>query len=257
VSSILDSYVLTMPSVQNAIDIFKGEWSSELPLPGYVSGSAKLFDDPRVTWARDALGGFSGRRILELGPLEGAHSCMLERFGAAEVLAIESNTRAYLKCLIVKELFRLQRCVFLLGNFMPYLASTQQRFDVIFASGVLYHMMDPVGLLQLVAAHTDEIFLWTHYYDTDIIRGNPVLTTKFAEQKTVGSKGDTYRLHQYLYKESVNWQGFCGGGAPFSCWMEREGILSLLRSEGFARLDLNFDHRDHPNGPSMAIVARR
>ena len=50
----------------------------------------------RVTQWLDIIG-VDGRRVLELGPLEGGHSYMLQRAGAARVLAIEANTRAFLK----------------------------------------------------------------------------------------------------------------------------------------------------------------
>ena len=62
-----------------------------------------------------------GFRILELGPLEGAHTYQLEKLGAAEIVAIEANKEAFLKCLIIKELAQLERARFLLGDFVTYL----------------------------------------------------------------------------------------------------------------------------------------
>jgi SAM-dependent methyltransferase len=78
--------------------------------------------------------------VLELGPLEGGHSFMFERLGAREVIAIEANPRAYLKCLIIKELLDLRRVRFLCGDFLEYLRADGTDFDLVFASGVLYHM---------------------------------------------------------------------------------------------------------------------
>src|SRR6058998_2055014 len=97
--SILDYYVKSIPSEQNALDIFKGEWSSSLPPEKglQTGGVAALFQDGRVKWAVEQFGGVEGQTILELGPLEGAHTYMLEKMGAASVTAIEANTRAYLK----------------------------------------------------------------------------------------------------------------------------------------------------------------
>ena len=54
--------------------------------------------------------------MLELGPLEGAHTYMLDRAGASEVVAIEGNTRAFLKCLITKELLSMPSARFLVGT---------------------------------------------------------------------------------------------------------------------------------------------
>jgi hypothetical protein len=64
--------------------------------------SVLLFDDNRIKWFEQQCAGFAGKRILELGPLEGGHTCMLSRAGAASITSIESNTAAFLKCLIVQ-----------------------------------------------------------------------------------------------------------------------------------------------------------
>src|SRR4028119_931287 len=101
--SILDAYVKSAPSPQHALDIFKGEWASLLPPPydQYQAGKIPLFHDGRAYWALNEMGGCQGQRVLELGPLEGGHSYVLEQHGAGSVTSIEANTRAYLKCLIV------------------------------------------------------------------------------------------------------------------------------------------------------------
>jgi hypothetical protein len=71
--SILDAYTDAYPTVDNALDIFKGEWSSHLP--GFEkSGTAALFEDPRLLSIIDKCGGLSGKKCLELGPLEGGHT---------------------------------------------------------------------------------------------------------------------------------------------------------------------------------------
>ena len=116
----LDRYVASAPSPQNALDIFEGAWTSRLPSPFENArvGATPLFEDERLAWAIDDLGGFDGARIVELGPLEGGHTYMLQRAGAASVVAIEGNRRAYLKCLVVKELLALQRARFLCGDFV-------------------------------------------------------------------------------------------------------------------------------------------
>jgi hypothetical protein len=79
-------FVLAPPSVQNAIDIFAGEWASRFPSngPAVNAGTVPLFEDPRLAWANETLReltghGFAGQRILELGPLEGGHTYMFSR----------------------------------------------------------------------------------------------------------------------------------------------------------------------------------
>lgn len=253
---ILDEYVTAAPSAQNAVDIFKGEWSSLLP-PPLTGGAIPLFADARVAWAATQLGGFAGQRVLELGPLEAGHSFMLEQMGAASITAIEANTRAFLKCLIIKEVLGLQRARFLCGDFVEYLRAGSERFDACLASGVLYHMRNPVELLSLLARVTDRLYLWTHYYDHEIISRAPHLKPKFPGATETEVAGYRHRLHRQEYQTALNWQGYCGGTAEHSHWLEKEAILGALRHFGFTDIRLSFEAPDHPNGPACAVVALR
>jgi hypothetical protein len=125
--NVLDGYVQGSPSDQKALDIFKGEWSSQLPgaCKELKAGTVPLFEDARMVWAAEQLGGFSGQRVIELGPLEAGHTYMLESLGAESILAVEANKRAFLKCLIVKEILRLNRSRFVLGDFVSSFERTK------------------------------------------------------------------------------------------------------------------------------------
>lgn len=253
-----DPYVRTAPSAQNAVDIFKGEWASRLPptLLGDVrAGEVPLFDDDRIKWAIEQFGGARDFTALELGPLEGGHSYMLERQGAASVLAIEANVRAYLKCLITKELLGLQRVNFLCGDFVEYLRSTTNRFDVIVASGVLYHMRDPVELLALMAAHADNLFVWTQYYDESMVRGKSKRALKFSSHKSAESAGFRYTAHRQEYPRRLS--GFCGGSESYSIWLSRPDLLGALAHVGFKDVRIAHEQLDHPNGPCFSFVAMK
>jgi hypothetical protein len=258
-AGILDSYVLSIPSAQNALDIFRGEWSSKFPPPfGHlVAGPLQLFQDPRVEWALSVLGGVANKTVLELGPLEGGHSYMLERGGAARVTAIEANTRSFLKCLITKELLGLQRCHFLCGDFVHYLRESRETFDVCFASGVLYHMLDPVELLASLSLHTDRLFIWTHYYDDELISNNQALRPKFSPGTPHSTAGFEHTLFRQEYLTALEWSGFCGGGRAHSHWMTRADILAALKFLGFKEIITACDEPAHQNGPAFCIAATK
>lgn len=254
-SNILDAYTSSAPHPQNAIDIFKGEWASKLP--GLQSGAAELFDDSRLTWADEQLSGFRGKHVLELGPLEAGHTYMMEKLGAESITSVESNSRAYLKCLIVKETFGLQRAKFLYGDFIEYLRSQDTKFDICFASGVLYHMRNPVELIDLACHVADKVYLWTHYYDRPTILANPTLTPKFPSNSESEYKGQKYTLYRYEYQAALNSKGFCGGSAPYSAWLAKNDILNSLRRFGFNNVEIAFDDLHHIHGPSFAVAAMR
>lgn len=257
---VLDQYVKSAPNSQNALDIFSGEWASKFPEPfaDLKAGSSQLFEDPRISWAAEQLGGVKGKNVLELGPLEGGHTYMLERLGAASILSIEANTRAYLKCLIVKEILELKRPHFLCGDFVDYLRNNNKRFDVAIASGVLYHMKNPAELIALLSRVTDKMFIWTHYYDREIISKNPLIPeNKFGNITTFEYDGFQHELHRYEYDTALDSMGFCGGSDMFSNWMKREDILACVEHFGFNDIQVSFDHPEHPNGPAFALSAIR
>ncbi len=108
---------------------------------------------------------------------------MLEKAGSAAVLAIEGNPRAYLKCLVLKEVLDLQRSRFLCGDFVAYLRADPPKADFVVASGVLYHMTNPVELLYLVSRITDCLFLWTHYFDENSLRDKAQIRNKLKTRQ--------------------------------------------------------------------------
>jgi hypothetical protein len=254
---ILDAYVRSAPSPQNAIDIFKGEWSSRFPAALGVpveAGGIPLFEDGRIHWAVEQLGGVSGLRILELGPLEAGHSYMWEAHGAASIIAIEANTRAYLKCLIAKELLDMKRVKFLCGDFIEYLKAPAEQFDVICASGVLYHMQNPVELLSLISNNTDRLFMWTHYFDPSL-QTNPALRHKFPSRTAAEVNGFAHTLYRQEYQVSLAQPGFCGGNEDYSNWITRSDLLNCLTYLGFKDVRVAHEMPDHPNGPCLSFVA--
>lgn len=250
----LDTYVHTLPSSENILDIFKGEWLSKIP--GYSSEGLNLFDDSRITWAEEALGKFQYQLILELGPLEGGHSYMLHRRGAGHVTSIEANTKAFLKCLCVKEAFILNRVEFLLGDFTKYLEQ-DLKFDMIIASGVLYHMAEPLELLEKISNCTDKLFLWTHYYDIDVIFDNVPLRKRFGPPLLYPLGDKRYEAHVHSYGEVLESESYCGGKQSQSIWLGFNGILDALKQLGFTKLDINFHEPFHPNGPAFAVCAQK
>jgi SAM-dependent methyltransferase len=258
-TTILDCYFKTAPSLQNAIDIFTGEWASKFPPPHdqLSAGTIPVFQDGRLLWGIQQLGGVYGQNVLELGPLEGAHSYMLERAGATSITAIEANSRAFLKCLITKEIFNLVRSRFLCGDFVPYLENTSERFDVIVASGVLYHMKDPIKLLELIARRTDRVYLWTHYFDQQIIAEKPYLQVRFNSQNKVKVGGSVVTEYRHEYQQSLQTSGFSGGSSEYSTWLSREDLMLVLRETGFTHFEFSWEMPDHPHGPCLSMIAVR
>jgi len=248
--------VNAMPSPQNALDIFRGEWAAKFPSElGLVAGGfhGDLFNDHRLDAAEERLGGFEGKSILELGPFEGYHTAMLEARGAAHITAIEANTRSFLKCLITKEVMGLTRTSVMLGNFVDFMRESDERFDILIASGVLYHLPHPDEALALMSRVSSRLFIQTHYYDP-----GPIAKSHFANQFTEipgqGADGKlTYHRMEYQDRDSPLYNG---GVNAYTHWLTRHDMLGLLEGLGF-EIDIVFEETDNPNGPVLSFSATR
>jgi hypothetical protein len=196
--SLLESkFEQRIPSAQAAVDIFSGKWASNLSqiLPVTGTGTANLFNDPRVKLAAAALGAngrVNGMRILEVGPLEGAHTYLLEQLGAGSVTAVESNTEAFLKCILVKDMLGL-KANFLCGDAVLFLKESDEQYDLVFCSGFLYHLMDPLETIRLICSRTSRCFVWTHYHQ----EGHTAGVNRIAETASRDGFETTYWTFSY------------------------------------------------------------
>lgn len=250
-----ETYEESSPSKETMAAAFE-EWVSYLP--GIGKGVAQLFADDRVTWALDKAGGLKGKKVLELGPLEAAHSYMLASAGASSVLAIEANRKCFLKCLVVKELYGLDQVHFELGNFMPWFEQNEERFDYVQCAGVLYHMVEPVRLLENVASLTEQIYIWTQYADMEAMPSDDaryvagIVGTEEREWR-----GAPYTAYRRRYNGSPSSSAtFCGGVHTSPVWIEKNTILRVLDQLGFD-CEVAHDMPDHPNGPACSVFAQK
>jgi hypothetical protein len=256
-SQTFELFVSSAPCLQNAVDAVPG-WSTSLPPEyGVVAGSIGAFHDIRIIWAAECFGSLDNKKVLELGPLEAGHTFQLEQLGA-NVTAIEANKLAFLRCLIAKEITGLQRAKFLLGDFVKWLEVTDATYDLIVASGVLYHMGDPLHLLDLVSRHSDALYLWTHYVSDDAMPvGDPRRATLADHPRVVTFNGVPIRLYRRTYANAESNLNFNGGIADDHSWMHRDDILSALRSLGYTDIRTVQETPDHVNGPCFSVFARK
>jgi SAM-dependent methyltransferase len=245
------------PSHQAALDIFRGDWTTAMPEgSGLKAGVSDHFSDPRVTWAAAKLGGLAGKTILELGPFEAYNTRQFETMGAAAVVSIENNRDNFLKCLIVKNIVGL-RAVFLHGDMLRYLHEADIHYDVCWASGVLYHMTDPLGLLRGVARVSNTLFLWTHYIHPGRMN-DPDVAPFLEPEKDVSVEfgGRAVQLHHRNYNQVIG-RHFSGGQEAHSYWMKFDDILHVLTVLGFSQIEMGIDNPNHPSGAACFLLARR
>ena len=251
-----DRLVLKNPSPQTALDIFKGTWISQLPghYANLEAGKTPLFDDPRVPDSEKFLGPIHNKRVLDLGPLEGGQAYVLEKMGARSIVSVEANSILYLKCLVVKEILGMTRTKFLCGDVVEYLKNTEDRFDMCVASGILYHMSDPVELLYLLSLKIDQLLIWTHYFDEMFTYRNKL--PSFKPPLIVHLHDNAYNYHRQEYGVGFETNVYCGGTYNYSNWMSRDGILIALTAFGYKEINIIQDG-DSVNGPFVLLTASK
>jgi hypothetical protein len=251
-----DRYESGLPCPQNEIDIFSGSWSCELPAEaGAASGGwAKTFVDPKITWFFDKIGGVRGATGFELGPLEAGHSWMAQSNGVKSLISVEANRNSFLKCLIVKNIMGMNEVQFKLGDSIKYLESRDESFDFILASGILYHLKDPLSALELILSKTKSLLVWTHYFDKKLIEKKPAQRVKTKPLDPLVYNGKSYEIASYGYQEAVEWSGFCGGLSSEVVWLERSLYLDVCKAKGF-ETEIFQEEPDHPHGPAFCFSA--
>jgi SAM-dependent methyltransferase len=220
------------PDWQSAADLFAGQWVSAVP--GLRTGQVALFDDRRIAWLAARLP-LSGLKVLELGALEGGHTWSLARAGAV-VHSIEGQPTAFLRALLAAAYLGIE-ARFTPGDFREYLRTSSDRYDLVLASGVLYHQPDPPQLVRGIARVTDRVFIWTHY------------------DEGPGERVELGRWHGYRHRYGPREPDYCGGLEDSSVWMPREQILDLLAHNGF-RTEVVADTATS-NGPALTVYGER
>ena len=260
-----DLHCRRAPGPQNLVDVFAGGWTTGFPPEfGVTAGPVNFFDfdkDPRVGWADGVLkGGLRGARVLELGPFEAYNTWQLEKLGA-EVTSVESNKISFLKCLLVKEITGL-KAAFLHGDGLAYLdacLAEGRRFDIVWASGILYHQTEPLRFLSLVAQAAPKIFIHTHYYEETLVPAYPSVARWFDQGKNELRVFDGFKaVHRYRsYRGTNTGPAYTGGPDDHSFWLAKEDIFRFLNRAGFSRITIEVDHPHHPHGPGMCFLAER
>jgi SAM-dependent methyltransferase len=219
-------------------------WVSRFWIDGRPFGGERdMSNDRRVLWL-DSRFPLRGKRILELGALEGAHAVLLEKLGAAEIVSIEARVDNYVKCCVVKNIFGLHRTRFVLGDLRSLDLAALETFDCCLCLGVLYHLTDPADLLRRIASVAPGALVWTHYADEGYPEG-PV--------ESLVSGGIQYRGKYYSEVVSESRAGL----QEKSFWPLEEDLHRMIRDAGFSSIEMMHKSVLYGRARCCALYARR
>lgn len=216
-----------------------GVWTTKFWVDGVAYGGPSYdpSNDGRLTLFENAFGPLKGKRILELGPLEGGHTLQLVKRGAS-VLGIEGHEANYKRCLFIKELFHMDSAEFMLGDLREIDFTKLGRFDVIFNVGVLYHMDEPWNLLTALSSASTSMFIATHCADPD--KANVIV------------KADGVRYRGSWWQEGPADEPL-SGLQPLSFWPTPKDLTRMLIETGWRNVNWMDFNAAHTNGPLGCI----
>ncbi len=229
----LPRFCFDLASPSNAPRLRRGTWKFDFDEMDVEAIRDHDKRDIRPRWTAETFPGFANFRVLELGPQDGFNTIGLEKFGTGPIVSIEANVDSFLRCLIVKNLCGL-RATYLLGDFVAYLNQPDTSADLIYASGVLYHLQDPVAFLLRCGEIASNIFLWTFLYEDETIRAHPYESKCFVEHTQVKARGETFSYHKRIYPPDTRFRpDYAGGIESFANWMTLPDIKRALTLAGY------------------------
>lgn len=184
-------------------------------------------------------------RVLEIGPLEGHHSLILEKLGVRETIAIESREDNLRKCNRIKQKYGLARTQYIMHDLEKLYTGVETPrfegvFDLVFCLGVLYHVPEPAKALAWMRTRSSRLFLGTHYIDR--IRTKPFVY-----------RHEGVEYHGALHDEG-GLRNPISGMSSKSFWPYEADLIRMIKDVGYKNVHVL--GRDLQNGtPHITILA--
>lgn len=213
----------------------RAPWVTRFKIGEREYGGAHTFDDDR------RIGQFFEafprvRAILELGSLEGGQTFQLAKRAGVSLLAVEGRKFNLDKARYVQKLLKIENVKFVQGDLEKKPLASFGQFDVVFNSGLLYHLPRPWELLDQLRAAAPRVFLWTHYAAADRMT------------ETINDfPGHWFQEHGPTDPLS--------GLSPKSFWITLASLTGRLKHNGFDQIKVIEDDPQHPNGPCVTLAA--
>ena len=225
---------------------FLAPWSHNIALPHglYTAERDEYYPAHRemMRVVAERLGGtFEGRRIVDIGCLEGFFSieCALR---GAEVLGIDGKLLNVRKCEFVRSVLDVRRARFVQGDAMDVRCDAVGRFDAILALGLLYHLDNPYAFLENMAGVCDGFLL----LDTHIALTDQPETIKdgwrpeLSEVRELSFGGRQYQGRLYrefpagTTRDVKDVSPTTSLDNELSVWLTEDSLVQMLHDVGFS-----------------------
>ncbi len=214
----------------------KEPWVTKFEIDGLkYGGDFDAMNDARIAQFFEAFP--TVRTVLELGSLEGGHSFALARNPSVEkVVAVEVRDKNIEKAKFVQSLLNDKKVEFVEADVEKTDLTGLGTFDAVFCSGILYHLLQPWGLIGQCRVVSPRIFIWTQYACENEAK-------KFS--------------HKYRGKwhREGGWRDALSGASKWAFWLSMGSLLNLLTMNGYSDIEIIENNLEHPNGCAVTLAA--
>lgn len=209
--------------------------------------------DARTTLVLQCLGGDIGAAsIVDLGANEGGFTLAFAQMGAARAVGVEARSINVQRAELARALLGVERAEFVVDDVKDALGRLGV-FDVVFASGILYHLSDPAAALAAMRAACSKVaVIDTHIADPEHASHgcSGVVEATFA--------GQTYRGRMFPEydpsatdeeRERFLWAAWSDAAA---FWPLEDDLVRMIHAAGFARVG-RIDPEVVTNGRHWAV----
>ena len=194
-----------------------------------------------------------GLRVLELGPYFGHHTFLLDKLGAAGIVAVESRENNVRMCEKLKKQFGLDRATFVLQDVEALVKGEEPKFsgpfDLVFCMGLLYHLPDPVSALIWFRRQAPSLFLGTHYFEPAEPGRYPSHT--YISDAVIEQNGQRYH-GVWLVEGGVGHAP--SGMSPRSFVPNEADLLRMVRAAGYSQISVLGRDLQY-NTPHITLIA--
>ena len=202
-------------------------------------GGVDVGDDVRCDLVIEACGGsLADRSIVDLGCLEGGFTLAFAARGALHALGIEARDVSVRRCELARNLLGLENAEFVRADIKDEL-DRRQAFDVVFATGILYHVSDPASVLSSMHRACSSLAL----IDTHVATRDTVTHDCSDEEVTRHLGGHDYQgrmYHEYIptvddaEHENLLWAAWSDAD---SFWPYEDDLVEMIYRSGFSSVE--------------------
>jgi SAM-dependent methyltransferase len=183
--------------------------------------------------------------LVDLGCLEGGYTFGFARAGYP-ALGLEARQLNYAKCEWIRKRAGLDNVSFVRDDArnLPNYGT----FDVVYCSGLLYHLDDPAEFLDMLARCTRRaLILHTHYTTPDMSDDTLARLGQFSPEVVHKvTPGRWYKEYEpWATSAEIEANVWASWGNDRSFWMDRRHLLQTLRDVGFDAVYEQLDFLDN------------